>query len=360
MALPYQQCKPFLYLPLLLLHRGSDGGLLCPLLPVLPGLRGIRRDHPHIGAATIDLEHLRQPITASSRQSHIHPHRLRAAHRIDPIGLNRVPHYHSLGTRDHPEDPLEPLAIAIDAVGEPPEPDHGVPAAHKLRRHGIGTPLAADPLADLRIDPLEAVFDVGLEEPAVDEHGVADDEHGGEVGEEPPRDGPVGAERGEAGSNAIPELRLDAGELLGDSQERVLGGRVAAIAAAGAAALDGKAGAVPARPGGELPEALGRGEAEVAGDVHDLVVPHDGEERAALAGGGDGEAADEVEEAYLVAAAVEDVAELDGEGGAGGPGGGVVGRDEAGEAEGGEGLGEVAVEVADGDEAGGGGGRWLA
>uniref|UniRef100_J3N7C0 Uncharacterized protein n=1 Tax=Oryza brachyantha TaxID=4533 RepID=J3N7C0_ORYBR len=234
MALPYQQCKPILYLPLLLLHRRSDGGFLRLPLPVLPGLRRICCDHPHIFATTIDLKNLWQPVPAASRQSYIHPHRLRAAHRIDPLGLNRMPHYHPLRARDHLKNPLQPLAIAIDAIRESPEPDHGVSAAHILRRGGIGAPLTADPLADLRIDALEAVLHIGLEEAAVDEDGVPHDEDGGEVGEEAARDGPVGAERGEAGADAVPELGPDAGERLGDAEEGVL--RVEA----GAAALDGE------------------------------------------------------------------------------------------------------------------------
>jgi len=102
------------------------------------------------------------------------------------------------------------------------------------------------------------------------------------------------------------------------AQRRVPGLRVEVLAAA---ALDGEPRAVPPCPGGELLEALRRGEAEVAGDVHDLVVAEDGEQRAAAGLGGEGEAAEEVEEAELVAAAVEDVAELDGEGGPRGPGG---------------------------------------
>jgi len=62
-----------------------------------------------------------------------------------------------------------------------------------------------------------------------------------------------------------------------------------------------------------------RGEAKIAGDVHDLAVAEDGEERAAAGLDKQREVAEEVEEAELVPAAVEDVAELHGEGGPPGP-----------------------------------------
>jgi hypothetical protein len=81
------------------------------------------------------------------------------------------------------------------------------------------------------------------------------------------------------------------------------------------------------------------------------VVAQDWEQRTAAGLGGEGEAAEKVEEAKLIAAAVEDVAELDGEGGPRGPrrrgrwfirapggGGGSGWRDEAGEAKRREGL----------------------
>ena len=48
-----------------------------------------------------------------------------------------------------------------------------------------------------------------------------------------------------------------------------------------AAAPDGEPRAVPPCLGGEHLEALWCGEVEIAGDVHDLVVHEDGEERAA-------------------------------------------------------------------------------
>ena len=268
-----------------------------------------------------------------------------------------MPHYHPLCSRDHPKNALKPLAVAIEAFREPPEPHYSVSAAHILWRPGIVSALTPDPVADLRIDPLQAILDIGLKKATMDEHRVADYQDGGQISQEPPRDGAVRAERGEAGSDAVPKLPLDAGEGLGDAEEGVLG-----LLEPATAALNGEASPVPAGPAGELLQALRRDEAKVAGHVHDLVIAEDGEERAALRGGGDAEATEEVEEAELVAAAIQDVAELDGEGGASGPGGGagagagaVGGRQEAGEAEGGEGLGEVAVEVADGDEAGWGG-----
>ncbi|KAK3414430.1 hypothetical protein EUGRSUZ_H00293 [Eucalyptus grandis] len=62
---------------------------------------------------------------------------------------------------------------------------------------------------------------------------------------------------------------------------------------------------------------------------------------------------EKVQDLELVAAAVEDVADLDDGGGAAGPS--TLGVDEAGEGEGLLGLGEVAVEVADGDDAVGSG-----
>jgi hypothetical protein len=108
----------------------------------------------------------------------------------------------------------------------------------------MGFPLL--PLADLRIDPLKAVLDVGLEEPPMDEHRVAHYKHGREVGQEPARNGPVGSEGGEAGPHPVPELRLDAGEGLGHAEKGVPRLRVEMLVAA---ALDGEHRAVPPCPG---------------------------------------------------------------------------------------------------------------
>ena len=77
--------------------------------------------------------------------------------------------------------------------------------------------------------------------------------------------------------------------------------------------------AVPSGPSRELLEALRHGEAVIAEDVHDLAVAEDGDEHAAAGLGREREAAEEVEEAELVPATVEDVAKLHGEGGPHGP-----------------------------------------
>lgn len=110
----------------------------------------------------------------------------------------------------------------------------------------------------------------------------------------------------------------------------------------------------PISPDLELAEG-GRGDVpEVAVHVHDLVVSEEGEEGAAGPFGFELEAVEEVEELELVGAAVEDVAELDGDGVSSGPPEG-AGINDSGERKGLEGLVEVSVEVADGEEAGRGG-----
>lgn len=104
----------------------------------------------------------------------------------------------------------------------------------------------------------------------------------------------------------------------------------------------------PFRPNPKFLDAGFRNEAEIALDVHDLVVAVHGDDGAAVPCRVALELLEEVEDLELVAAAVEDVADLDHGGGAAGVA--VGGVDDAGKAQGLLGLGEVAVEVANGDK----------
>ncbi|KAD5508952.1 hypothetical protein E3N88_16655 [Mikania micrantha] len=94
----------------------------------------------------------------------------------------------------------------------------------------------------------------------------------------------------------------------------------------------------------------GRGNVpEITIHVHDFVVAVHGEDIAATLEGLAFELLEEVEDFEFLAAAVEDVSDLDKGGGAAGPA--VVGVDEAGKTEGLLGFEKVSMEVADGYEA---------
>lgn len=183
----------------------------------------------------------------------------------------------------------------------------------------------------------------------MDEDGVPNDEDHRIAGEEPLGDGSIAAQGGDPGSESGMEFLPDSGEFPRDSLENVLGGFDSL-----AERFHGVSELEPLGPDLELAEGGGGGEPEVAVHVHDLVVSKEGEEGAAGPFSVELEAVEEVEELELVGAAVEDVAELDGDGVSSGPTEGAS-VDDSGEGEGLEGLVEVSVEVADGEEAGRGG-----
>lgn len=184
------------------------------------------------------------------------------------------------------------------------------------------------------------------QQPAVNEDRVPDDEDHGIGGKEPPGDRPFGAQGGNPGAESRMEFRPNSGEFVRDSTENVSGGFDSI-----AEGFHGISDLEPIGPDLELAEGGGGDKLEVALDVHDLVVSEEGEEGAAGAVGVDLEAVEEVEELELVGAAVEDVTDLDGDGVAAGPSEGAT-VDDSGEGEGLEGLFEVSVQVADGEEAG--------